>query len=226
MATNEELETRLAALEERLAVAPLAANPPVTIGELTDVPAPGSAIASAWAQEVTNRIVHRFATKAALDAWAAANGSVGVTADNGVWLRVAGAWQLVTGDRVGFGALNAGQSWLSGQNFPMSWPTESFDTDNFGAGGASITIPAGLSGMYSIAAYIGCGGIAGSPTSLFITVAGAVVANSHIPVGQTSVSVSMIREVSAAEVVQIGIINGHNASMTYSGQVRVLRLTP
>jgi hypothetical protein len=38
------------------------ANPPITIGELTDVPAPGSPIASPWPQEVTRRIMHRFAT--------------------------------------------------------------------------------------------------------------------------------------------------------------------
>lgn len=70
------------------------ANPPVTVGELTDVPAPGSPIASAWAQEVSNRIMNRFATKTALDAWAAANGSIGFTADTGTtWVRVAGVWR-------------------------------------------------------------------------------------------------------------------------------------
>jgi hypothetical protein len=98
MTTIDELETRLAELEARagIGVTPLAANPPVTIGELTDVPAPGSPIASAWAQEVTNRIVHRFPTTAALNAWAAAPGSRAyVTADDRFYARVAGppaAW--------------------------------------------------------------------------------------------------------------------------------------
>ena len=41
---------------------------PITIGEYTDVPAPDSPIASAWAQETTRRTVHRFATVAARDA--------------------------------------------------------------------------------------------------------------------------------------------------------------
>ena len=44
------------------------ANPPITIGELIDVPAAGSPIGSAWAQEATNRIVHRFANSATRDA--------------------------------------------------------------------------------------------------------------------------------------------------------------
>jgi len=67
--TIEELEARLAELEVRagVGVQPLA-NPPITIGELADVPSPGSPIASQWAQEVSARIVHRFATVAARDA--------------------------------------------------------------------------------------------------------------------------------------------------------------
>lgn len=43
-------------------------NPPITIGELTDVPAFGSPIASPWTQEATRRIAHRFATVAERDA--------------------------------------------------------------------------------------------------------------------------------------------------------------
>jgi hypothetical protein len=45
---------------------------PVVIGELTDVPAPGSLVASKWAQEVSSRLIQRFATAAARTAaWAA-----------------------------------------------------------------------------------------------------------------------------------------------------------
>jgi hypothetical protein len=35
---------------------------PGTIGEFNNVPAPGSLVASAWAQQATNRLFHRFAT--------------------------------------------------------------------------------------------------------------------------------------------------------------------
>lgn len=48
------------------------ANPPVVIGALTDVPAPGSAIASQWSQEVTLQSVHKFASIAAIKAWTTA----------------------------------------------------------------------------------------------------------------------------------------------------------
>jgi len=50
----------------------VATNPPVQVGELTDVPAPGSGVKSPFCQEVAARIMGRFATAAArTSAWAA-----------------------------------------------------------------------------------------------------------------------------------------------------------
>jgi hypothetical protein len=43
----------------------VATNPPIQIGEITVTPAPGSGVSSAWCQQITARIVHRFATAAA-----------------------------------------------------------------------------------------------------------------------------------------------------------------
>lgn len=56
----------------------MATNPPITIGELADVPAPGSGVKSQWCQEITNRIHHRFATPAARTAAFAAPNPVAV----------------------------------------------------------------------------------------------------------------------------------------------------
>jgi hypothetical protein len=90
------LEARVAALEARL-VQPLATVPPITVGALTNVPVPGSQIAAQWAQDASGMVVHRFANKAALTAWAAPNGAVAVAADTGVmWRRIGGAWSQVT----------------------------------------------------------------------------------------------------------------------------------
>ena len=56
---------------------------PITIGELTDVPAPNSPINAQFHQEVANRIVHRFATVAAMNASNLTTGSMAyVTATN------------------------------------------------------------------------------------------------------------------------------------------------
>ena len=64
-----------------------------TIGELTNVPEPGAPLQSQWAQDATNRIVHRYASKAALDVWAAPVGTYAQTLDDGMlWRRYTGGW--------------------------------------------------------------------------------------------------------------------------------------
>jgi hypothetical protein len=93
------VEERLALLEQRLGLAtPQAVVPPITVGSLTNVPVPGSQIAAQWAQDVTGYVVHRFASKASLVAWAAAAvGAFAVQTDNGVlWRKVAGGWSQQT----------------------------------------------------------------------------------------------------------------------------------
>lgn len=73
------------------------ANPPITVGELNDVPAPQSPVNAQFHQEVANRIAHRFPTEAAMNAWAAANGSLAyVVATNQHYGRLGGAWWALT----------------------------------------------------------------------------------------------------------------------------------
>lgn len=69
-----------------------------TIGELTNVPQPGAGVASQWAQDATNRVQHRFASKAALDAWGSALvGTRAVTTNDGLsYQRVTGGWARIT----------------------------------------------------------------------------------------------------------------------------------
>jgi hypothetical protein len=67
------------------------ASPPITVGELSDVPAPLSPVNAQFHQEVANRIVHRFGTVAAMNAWAAANGSLAFVAPT-IYLRQGGTW--------------------------------------------------------------------------------------------------------------------------------------
>ena len=70
------LEQRVAELEALLAplITPRATVPPITVGDLSDVPTVGSAIASQWSQEISHRIVGRYASPAArTTAWQAPN---------------------------------------------------------------------------------------------------------------------------------------------------------
>lgn len=91
------LDERVAALEARLGPAPLATVPPIQIGSLTNVPAPGSQLAAQWAQDASGLVVHRFSNRAALDSWAAPVGALAVTVDDGVlYRRKGGQWSRLT----------------------------------------------------------------------------------------------------------------------------------
>lgn len=96
MATVEE---RLALLEARLGVGvePRALTPPITIGEMTNVPAPGSQLAAQWAQDASSRVVQRFPTTAGLKAYGAPVGSFAIALDTGVlWRRAPAGWAQQT----------------------------------------------------------------------------------------------------------------------------------
>lgn len=67
------------------------ANPPITVGELVDVPAPQSPVNAQFHQEVAHRIVHRFPTVQAMNAWGAGNGSLAYVGPT-LYLRQNGAW--------------------------------------------------------------------------------------------------------------------------------------
>jgi hypothetical protein len=158
MATIHDLETRLAALEARLGPVPQAV-PPITVGELTTVPAPGAPIASQWANDVTRRAVHRFANVAARDsAYPAASsgtGAVCVTTDTGTfWEVIAGAWVAVAWGRYGMQWQRATALSCANATFvPLVFDTQVFPATGTAWGAvpnATVTVPAGGTGMYDV----------------------------------------------------------------------------
>lgn len=95
------------------------ASSPITIGELANVPAPGAPVKSAWAQDVTGRIVHRFASMAERDSkWPAAvagRGAMCVTFDFDIVWKVnlvsgTPVWQMLPGQEVTRASMSANVS--------------------------------------------------------------------------------------------------------------------
>jgi hypothetical protein len=191
--TLEALEARLAELEARagIGVAPLAANPPITVGSLANVPAPGSPISSPWAQDVSNRIFHRFAGKVALDAWTPAEGARAYTVDQGRdWIRVAGGWQSInnylSNGRTGVILIDSPQTFNTGVAADITWTAaEIQDVDNWATVGvATLTVPAGRTGRYLIS-YSGAwtGGAPGAAPSVVLLDNGVQVADVPVSPG-------------------------------------------
>lgn len=162
MATLDDLDARLRALEAARPD-PLAAVPPIRIGELTDVPTPGSAIAAAWAQEVTNRCRHRFPNVAARDTYwppaTAGNGAHCVTTDTGIqWVSNGAAWIGAAGT-IYFGSCAGGTSPAGGGQVTV----------------ASINLPA--AGVYMVFYSVLISSTAAITAALTLFVAGNAVFN-------------------------------------------------
>lgn len=120
----------------------MATNPPITIGELVDVPAPGSGVKSQWCQEITNRIHHRFATPAARLA--------AFTAPNPVATKGQASY-LTTG------AATEGPEWFNGvawrRPWNMPWGIIASSTNVAGQAGIG-TAPTDVAGL-AVAAAVG-----------------------------------------------------------------------
>jgi hypothetical protein len=133
-------------------------SPPIIIGELHDVPAADSPIASSWAQEASRRIVHRFVDATARDAaYPAGTAGVGAVCEaanvlylsNGTtWLPIApqSAVDALTAStrRMGCQVQGPSGSTGSGSLATLQYTSELEDTDNLfnPATPTIVTLPA------------------------------------------------------------------------------------
>jgi hypothetical protein len=153
------------------------ASPPITIAPFTNVPAPGSAIQSAWAQDITNyvagRVLPYYATTTARDD--PSTGLVGAARRVGSACIVGTATGTTTGmPRVYTwdGSTWQLQSWWAGGSGGATRPgvelslagpisnvtntdltswTEVRDPDGWYPGaGTTLTVPAGMGGLYAV----------------------------------------------------------------------------
>jgi hypothetical protein len=132
--------------------------------------------------------------------------------------------------RVGFGAYNPGQAVANGATTPVTYTAEEFDTDSIGAAGSvNLVIPAGLSGIYSLQAYIEAGATATAPSRAEWVAAGSKVAGVTFPPGGGGVAAETLTTVNAfngGTTIFLQIINGNAVPINYSVTVRLFRLAP
>lgn len=111
--------------------------------------------------------------------------------DGAAWQRI--AYHSAAGRTGGRWRQVAGQSTTGGGGaFVLTWDTEDQDSDNFGAaGGTTLTIPAGLDGLYSITIQVFCPAGTGQFGS-FITINGIDVNYCNPPRNQLGFMTSTI----------------------------------
>jgi hypothetical protein len=106
----------------------------IIIGALDNVPAPGDAIRSPWAQEISGYVVHPFASVAQRDAvWTAPPaGSMCITLDTGYrWQRVGSAWLYIGGGNPPLHAFRANRTAAHPTLTGMAWNNIIFDTKEY-----------------------------------------------------------------------------------------------
>lgn len=201
------------------------ANPPITVGELVDVPAPLSRVLSPWAQEVSNRIVHRFATVAARDAaWPAATAGTGAlcvtTADGRLWRSTGAVWvfagNTTTAGRPGFDLRRAAAlAVANGATVTIAWDTKTADPDGWAPTLPTITCPAAWAGAYQFSCFLQWSATFSSMAYLRLNVGGlAFVASPGGAFGTAAISVRA--DVAAAEAISLDAFQNSGGSINIS----------
>jgi hypothetical protein len=186
-------------------------------------------LASEWNDYVSKQVVGVYASTAARDSALSGvlrEGLFAYTSDTNrtmyysgsAWLPVSGLW--------GCEALEATQSCPNGVNTAVVFDTESWDTDGYHSGtSANITIPSGLGGKYLMSARVSASTtLGGSGAAVTLIVDSATVSTSYIPAGFSGGGGAALVNVSAGQVCQLGIFNGHGSTINYFGLLSVTRI--
>ena len=211
-------------------------SPPITIGELTDVPAFNSPIASPWAQEASRRITHRFATAAERDtkypAATAGAGAVCVVtgAGQGMYISDGATWwreaqDLSTYHLSAQGGPDAG-GLVQGFNY-LTFGTVGPVDDPWGmlerALGRTITIKA--SGWYVITVSFSMTPAPAAATQLIVSLPGNRIELAAIPGSVSSATLTFlgILPVNTAFTVQTYMPGGYVGTVSVS-TIQVMRV--
>jgi hypothetical protein len=187
-------------------------NPPISWGELHDVPAPGSSIASPWAQDVTHRIAHRFATTTDRDTNYPAGGAgggavcyVAATAamymsDGSIWHQLArqAAADTITAAtrRMGCEVGGAAGSTGPGNFVTLSFITVYQDTDGLYSGSTPDKITINAAGIWGVTLNIAFSGGLDGTGNVDLMVNGSLLQSAAGKWKTGSGSVTMIRPLS------------------------------
>jgi hypothetical protein len=133
------------------------------------------------------------------------------------------AW-VDAGRRIGISASCPSLAWGITENKPIPWSVEALDTDGFGNGSGTLTVPAGLGGVYGITVVIVPAGPV-SAASVTTLVVGAVLLQAQTWVGSVyALTLSAVWDIAAGGTVVVNLQSNHNALLNYTAQIRLWRL--
>lgn len=130
--------------------------------------------------------------------------------------------------RIGVGLTQASQSVAAGAQVALSWPTEEYDTNAFhGSGSSTVTIPAGLSGLYAVTFRVGVGG-SGTVSvvcDVIVNIDG-VLYQDFIPAGKGGAAMCLVLPILAGDIIEGRVFNGQPGAQFFNGGLHVNYIRP
>ena len=130
-------------------------------------------------------------------------------------VRAGGSWSRTSGQSVG-----------SGSQTTITWTTEGLDTHGFlTPTSGTVTIPAGMGGLYAITAQLDGSGALGGRCYAQITAAGRIYRVPFTSPGEDHVSVSATVPLAAGDTISVAMYHASGSTIAFTGALDVYRVS-
>jgi len=120
----------------------------------------------------------------------------------------------------------SGQSVDSGSQTTITWTTEGLDTHGFlTPTSGTVTIPAGMGGLYAISVALDAGAALGGRCYAQITAAGRIYRTPFTSPGEDLVSVSATVPLAAGDTISVAMYHASGSTIAFKGALDVYRVS-
>lgn len=148
----------------------------------------------------------------------------------GTWVQVmtdgAIAFLVPPGRAGGSWSRTSGQSVGSGSQTTITWTTETLDTHGFlTPTSGTVTIPAGMGGLYAISVALDAGAALGGRCYAQITAAGQIFRGPFTSPGEDRVAVAVTVPLAAGDTVSVAMYHASGSTISFTGALHVYRVS-
>jgi len=130
-------------------------------------------------------------------------------------VRAGGSWSRTSGQSVG-----------SGSQTTITWTTEGLDTHGFlTPTSGTVTIPAGMGGLYAITARLDAAAPLGGRCYAQITAAGRIYRTPFTSPGEDLVSVSATVPLASGDTISVAMYHASGSTIAFTGALDVYRVS-
>ena len=130
-------------------------------------------------------------------------------------VRAGGSWSRTSGQSVG-----------SGSQTTITWTTETLDTHGYlSPTSGTVTIPAGMGGLYAISVALDEGAALGGRCYAQITAGGQIFRGPFTSPGEDRVAVAVTLPLAAGDTVSVAMYHASGSTISFTGALHVYRVS-